>query len=152
MQPIEKEYSEKAQAFLTSSALPALTKLRNLDPLTKAEKNELETIFFSQLGSYQEFCAWSKGTELLPFLRKQLGISEDAILSKFGYFLNSEQLSPEQLICCHQIIDYARRHGDIRITTLLTDPSFTVIDWADILKTNAHYFKELINGFHKPIM
>ena len=41
--PGDKPYPQKAQEYLNGSTLPALAKLRNLDPLTDEEKKELES-------------------------------------------------------------------------------------------------------------
>lgn len=150
--PSDKPYPQKAQEYLNGSTLPALAKLRNLDPLTDEEKKELESIFMSRLGSPAEFTAWSGGMELLPFLRQQLGIADEAIATKFGSFLNNQTLTPMQMSYCQQIIDYARKNGDITMTVLLKESPFCDMDVTAIFGTSIVYIKQLINGLHKPVM
>ena len=150
--PASKPYPQKAQEYLNGSTLPALAKLRNLDPLTDEEKKELESIFMSRLGSPAEFTAWSGGMELLPFLRQQLGIADEAIATKFGSFLNNQTLNSMQMSYCQQIIDYARKNGDITMTVLLKESPFCDMDVTAIFGTSIVYIKQLINGLHKPVM
>jgi len=148
----EKTYDEKAQAFLATSTLPALAKLRNLDELTPEEKKVLETVFTVQLGTSAEYQAWSNNRPLLPFLRLQLGIADEAIRTKFGSFLNAQTLTSVRLAYCQQIVDYARKNGDITMTVLLKESPFCDMDVTQIFGTNIVYIKQLINGLHKPVM
>ena len=148
----DKPYPQKAQEFLSGSNLPSLAKLRNLDPLTEDEKNELKAIFTSKLGTEAEFNAWAGSMALLPFLRLQVGISDEAIQTKFGSFLNAQTLNPMQLNYCQQIVDYARKNGDITMTVLLKESPFCDMDVTQIFGANIGYIKQLINGLHKPVM
>lgn len=148
----DKPYPQKAQEFLAGSNLPSLAKLRNLDPLTEDEKNELKAIFTSKLGTEAEFNAWAGSMALLPFLRLQVGISDEAIQTKFGSFLNAQTLNPMQLNYCQQIVDYARKNGDITMTVLLKESPFCDMDVTQIFGANIGYIKQLINGLHKPVM
>lgn len=148
----DKPYPQKAQEFLSSSNPPSLAKLRNLDPLTEDEKNELKAIFTSKLGTEAEFNAWAGSMALLPFLRLQVGISDEAIQTKFGSFLNAQTLNPMQLNYCQQIVDYARKNGDITMTVLLKESPFCDMDVTQIFGANIGYIKQLIDGLHKPVM
>lgn len=148
----DKPYPQKAQEFLSGSNLPSLAKLRNLDPLTEDEKNELKAIFTSKLGTEAEFNAWAGSMALLPFLRLQVGISDEAIQTKFGSFLNAQTLNPMQLNYCQQIVDYARKNGDITMTVLLKESPFCDMDVTQIFGANIVYIKQLINGLHKPVI
>ena len=137
--PVSKPYPQKAQEYLNISKLPSLAKLRNLDPLTDEEKKELESIFTIKLGTPAEFSAWSGGMDLLPFLRLQLGIADEAIDTKFGSFLNNQTLNPTQMSYCQQIIDYARKNGDITMTVLLKESPFCDMDVTAIFGTSIVY-------------
>ena len=148
----DKPYPQRAQEFLSGSSLPSLAKLRNLDPLTEDEKNELKAIFTSKLGTEAEFNAWVGSIALLPFLRLQVGISDEAIQTKFGSFLNAQILNPMQLNYCQQIVDYARKNGDITMTVLLKESPFCDMDVTQIFGANIGYIKQLIDGLHKPVM
>ena len=53
---------------------------------------------------------------------------------------------------CQQIIDYARKNGDITMTVLLKESPFCDMDVTAIFGTSIVYIKQLINGLHKPVM
>ena len=149
---VQKTYAQKAQEYLNNTNLPSMAKIRNLDPLTDEEKNELVDLFTHQLGTLAEFSAWSGGMDLLPFLRLQLGIAEEAITTKFGSFLNPQTLNPMQMSYCQQIIDYARKNGDISMIVLLKESPFCDMDVTAIFGTSIVYIKQLIDGLHKPVL
>lgn len=147
----EKSYAEKAQDYIEQGS-PALAKIRNLDELTQEEKGELEAVFKEQLGSVAEYTAWSGNRPLLPYLRVQVGIAEDAIRTKFGAFLNEDVLDADQLEYLRQIIDYAKENGDIVFLDLQQVSPFCDIDVMSLFGDKITYIKTLIQGLHKPVM
>lgn len=147
----EKSYPEKAREYITAGS-PALAKIRNLDDLTQAEKDELDRVFKSQLGNEADYAAWSENKPLLAFLRVQVGITDEAIQTKFGSFLNTNTLSTAQLQYMQQIISYTRENGDIVFLDLQRVSPFCDIDIMSLFGTNISYIKTLINGLHRPIL
>ncbi len=147
----EKTYVQRVQEYLRGNT-PALAKLSNLDELTAEEKQELEEVFTVKLGSAADYAAWSGNKPLLPFLRMQLGISEAAIQTKFGSFLNDTVLDEQQLIYMNQIIQYTRENGDIVFMDLQRVSPFCDINVVDLFGPNIKYIKELVNGLHRPVM
>lgn len=148
---LEKPYAEKAMDYLQTSKHTALAKLRNLDDLTSVEKQELEAVFQQRLGTLADYHAWSNQMPLLPFLRKIIGISEQAIKTKFGSFLNPETLNEQQLSLCQQIVSYARRNGDITATVLLHEAPFSDVDLVQVFGQKFSLVKQLVNGLHGPV-
>ena len=148
----QKPYQVKAQEYLQSSGDPLLMKLRNLDMLEDAEKQSLEQVFTTQLGTLADYTAWSNNTPLLPFLRRQVGIADEAIETKFGSFLNSQVLSAVQLDLMRQIVTYARTNGDVTFQDLLRTSPFSDIDFAGTFGSNIAYVQQLVNGLHRPVM
>lgn len=147
----EKTYSEKAHEYILAGS-PALAKIRNLDELTKEEKQELEHVFKYQLGNEAEYVNWSCNKPLLAFLRVQVGIAEEAIETKFGNFLNPNILNEEQLQYMQQIISFTRENGDIVFFDLQKESPFCDIDVMSLFGANISYIKTLINGLHRPIL
>ena len=86
-------------------------------------------------------------TPLLPFLRVQVGIADEAVQTKFGSFLNSETLDPQQLTYMNQIISYARENGDIVFLDLQKVSPFCDVDIVSLFGTKITHIKTLINGF-----
>ena len=147
----DKPYPQKAQEFLANSKLPSLAKLRNLDPLTQDEKDELKAVFTSKLGTEAEFNAWAGGKALLPFLRLQVGISDEAIQTKFGSFLNAQTLNPMQLNYCQQIIDYVRQNGYMKKEEIQTVSPFSDINIFTLFDDKVNHVLQLLNGLNKPV-
>ena len=147
----EKSYPEKAQEYLTSGS-PLLAKIRNLEMLTDKEKSELNSVFTVQLGTQADYAAWSGNKPLLPYLRLQVGIADEAIEKNFGSFLNSETLSNMQLAYMKQIISYVRENGDIGFLDLQSVSPFCDVDIMDLFGEKISYIKTLINGLHRPVI
>lgn len=147
----EKSYSQKVQEYLNSGS-PLLAKIRNLDDLTVAEKDELNDIFTVQLGSPADYAAWSNNTALLPFLRTQVGIAEEAVNTKFGSFFNENVLNSQQYTYMQQIVSYARENGDITFMDLMRVSPFSDVDVVALFGSDIAYIKQLVNGLHKPVM
>lgn len=147
----EKTYAEKAQEYIEKGN-PALAKLRNLDELTQAEKDDLDSMFKTKLGTPADYAAWSDNKPLLPFLRVQTGIADEAIQTKFGTFLNPETLNEQQLIYMNQIISYARENGDITFMDLQRVSPFCDVDIMGLFGPKIAHIKTLINGLHHPVM
>ena len=140
-----------AQEYIEKGS-PTLAKIRNLDDLTQTEKDELETVFKQQLGSEADYAAWSGSRALLPHLRVQVGIADEAIQTKFGSFLNSDTLDDDQLAYMQQIIDYAKENGDIAFLDLQQVSPFCDIDIMALFGPKLAHIKTLINGLHRPVM
>jgi len=147
----EKTYLEKVKEYLEKGSV-ALSKLRNLDELTEDEKAELEKAFTENMGSAADYASWSGNAPLLPFLRKQVGIADEAIKTKFGSFLNDTVLNDKQLIYMNQIVSYARSNGDITFSDLQQVSPFCDVDIVGLFGEKIAYIKELINGLHRPVM
>ena len=147
----EKTYAEKAQEYIAKGN-PALAKLRNLDDLTQAEKDDLDSTFKTKLGTTADYAAWSGNRPLLPFLRVQTGIADEAIQTKFGTFLNPTELNVQQLAYMNQIISYARENGDIAFLDLQKVSPFCDVDIMALFGPKIAHIKTLINGLHRPVM
>lgn len=147
----EKSYAEKAREYIEKGSA-ALAKLRNLDELTPDEKEELEVAFKNHLGSAADYATWSGSKALLPFLRMQVGIADEAVTTKFGSFLNSDTLNEQQLTYMNQIISYVRENGDIVFLDLQKVSPFCDVDIMALFGQKITHIKELINGLHRPVM
>ena len=147
----EKTYQEKAQDYLAQGST-ILAKIRNLDELTEEEKSEIHNIFCEEMGTEAEYIAWSGNRPLLPFLRLQVGIADEAVQTKFGSFLNKDTLNDEQYVYMQQIISYVKENGDIGFLDLQKQSPFCDIDPMALFGTKINYIKTLIDGLHRPVM
>lgn len=146
-----KPYFEKVKDYLEDSSKIVLAKIRNLDEITKEEQEELVKLFTIEYGTESDFKKLSNGKELLPYIRMQVGIANEAITSKFGAFLNNKVLSQVQLNICNQIIEYAKANGDITAKVLLNVAPFDSMDISSIFGSNITHLRSLISGLHKPV-
>ena len=146
-----KSYAQRAMDYI-SKGNPSFAKIQNLDALTDDEKKELETVFKSTLGSESDYYAWSGNKPLLPFLRQKLGITDNAILTKFGDFYNSKTLNEDQLEYVNHIIHFVKENGDITFLDLQKVSPFCDIDIMQLFGEKIGHIKTLINGLHQPVM
>ena len=103
-------------------------------------------------GTTAGYVAWSGNRPLLPFLRVQTGIADEAIQTKFGTFLNPTELNVQQLAYMNQIISYARENGDIAFLDLQKVSPFCDVDIMALFGPKIAHIKTLINGLHRPVM
>jgi len=153
--PVEPPYADKARDYLNNHLQDtALVKLMNLDPLTQAEKDELEKVFTQDLGTPAEFAVWSNGKPLLVFLRMQLGILDSAIQTKLGSILNSSSLNQLQADYLKEVVRYVRVNGDVTMIDFVNNNVLPVPgnDFGAFFGTNLGSFRTLVNDLHTPIM
>ncbi len=146
-----KSYAENALEYIKKGST-ILSKIRNLDELTVEEKAELDNIFKSKLGSPVEYASWANNKPLLALLRTYVGIADEAINTKFGRIINSNELDDEQLSYMNQIIQYSRENGDITLMDLQNVSPFCDIDVAELFGEKLIHIKTVVDGLHRPVM
>ena len=110
-------------------------------------------VFTVQLGTLSEYNTWSGNAPLLPFLRIQTGINDEAIQTKFGSFLNNNVLDEMQLTFMQQVIEYARVNGDVTTGDLMKVSPFCDVNIMELFGAEKFdYLKQLINGLHKTVV
>lgn len=145
-------YSDRVKEYLSTSTEIVLTKIYNLEMLTETEKNTIEGIFNKKIGTVEECTIWCNNIPLLQRVRMELGINDSAIQIKFGSFLNSNILTPNQFAYMNQIIEFAKQNGDITFKNLQEVSPFCDVDISKLFNANnISYLKDLINGLHRPI-
>lgn len=147
----EKPYAEKVRDYLASDA-PVLTKISNLDALTSEEIDELRSQLTVKLGTNSEFAELSQGKPMLAYVRSQVGITEQAVKTKFGSLLNENVLTPQQLTYMQQMVSYARENGDMVARDLQTVSPFKDWDITTLFGEKIALVKQLLDGIHKPVM
>ena len=147
-----KTYVDRYEDYLRNDDNVALSKLRALEPLSPEEKAELRDAFTKRLGTEAEYAAWSDNAPLLPYLRKRVGISEDAIASKLGPILRDQALNDEQRAFMEQVIEYARVNGDVEAKTLLQTSPFDAYDLNGLFGASFPLLKQLLDALHKPVV
>ena len=147
-----KTYPERASEYLANESDIVLAKIRMLEPLSDDEKAALRKTFTQTLGSASDYASWTGNAPLLPFIRKQIGIADEALSNKFGGFMNDQVLNAQQLAYLQQIVAYARANGDITATTLQSERPFSDVDIMGLFgQERVHYVKLLLDGLHLPV-
>ena len=106
-----------------------ISKLRTNIPITKEELNELEKIFYTEDAavSRSQFENEYNNIGLGVFVRNILGMDKEAAQNAFSNFIQSENLSGNQITFVDTIISYLTKNGTID-KTMLFQPPFTNIN------------------------
>lgn len=147
-----KSYPERAIEYLTTSNDAEIAKLSNLETLTDEEKEKLSDVFTKKLGTPVDFAMWSGNKEMLPFLRSQVGINDEAIKTQFGSFFSTEALDLEQYAFMEKIIEYAKVNGDIKFTDLMSVEPFKNVDIMQLFGVKAKYVKTMVTTLHNAVI
>lgn len=102
-----------------------IQKLRNNQPITKAELEEMERILFEQTESTKSEFEETFGAQPLgQFIRKLVGLDVKAAKDAFADFLNAPAVSmtANQIHFINQIIDYLNQEGTISAAKLYEPP------------------------------
>lgn len=92
---------------------PCLAKLRNNEILTREDWNDLETIFWQEIGTEEEFKKASNNFSLGRFARAITGLADEAVQTAFSEFLNEALYSEEQIQMVKYIIDSIKESGTL---------------------------------------
>lgn len=125
------EYKKRVQRFINDHKDHlTINRLRNNEPISRADVQALEDILFSESGviSKKEYEA-IYGDQPLGFLvRSVVGLSRKAAKEAFADFLSdSSALHPDQLTFLDQIVDYLVKNGTMEPKAMFETP-FTHIN------------------------
>lgn len=105
----------------------ALEKLKRNKPITQADINELERIFFESgdLGTKEDFeNAYGKQENLGIFIRSLVGLDRQEAKRAFNDFLDGQRYNSNQIEFVNMIIDYLTKNGSMD-AALLYQPPYT---------------------------
>jgi type I restriction enzyme R subunit len=112
--PAMEGYYQRAERYVKENEnKPAINKLKNNQPLSEADWNELEEIFWHEVGTEKEYEAASNGVSLGRFIRGITGLSQEAALAAFSEFLDSSLFTEEQITFVRYIVDWIIRWGTL---------------------------------------
>ena len=95
---------------------------RNL-PMTAYEFGELECIFTQELGSAGDYERVYGNTPFGLLVRKLVKLDHDAAMEAFAGFINSQELTEQQISFVHKVVDYVVKNGYME-PAVLTQPPF----------------------------
>lgn len=151
-------YRQKVLDYLAEHRdMPALQKIHNIEQLTSQDVDELERIFWQELGTkedYERFVKREQLDENIPiggFIRKLQGVDRQKAVEIFAKFISENQLTAEQEEYLEGILNYVCQNGDIQVDVLLTESPFDDADEESIFPGKFHKVGEFVSLLHKAI-
>ncbi len=106
------DYRSKVEHYLNDyQNSPVIQKLHHNLPMTELEFNELERIFTCELGSVSEYKQAYGDTPFGLLVRKLVKLDHDAAMEAFAVFINSEELTEQQISFVHKVVNYVVENG-----------------------------------------
>jgi type I restriction enzyme R subunit len=139
-----ESYYARAQKYVADNMnKSSLRKLRENQPLTDDEWSELERIFWSELGSKEEYEVEANNVPLGRFLRSLTQLSTDAVNAAFSEFLNQQLYSEEQIQFVNAIIGWLTQNGTLLANDLVDDDNFGGLSVADVFRGKMATWKSI---------
>ena len=117
------DYRLKVERYLREcgSSLVVQKLHRNL-PMTEYEFAELERIFTEKLGSADDYQRAYGDTPFGLLVRKLVKLDHDAAMEAFAGFINSQQLTEQQISFVRKVVDYVVENGYMEPAALAQPP------------------------------
>jgi len=122
------QYRKKVEAFIkTHLGHIVIQKLRQADPLTKIDLDELERML-KEVGEdegerlLKGLIAQSEAPSLVHFFRSLVGLDQKAVQTAFSQFLEDRSLSPQQIRFIELVIEQLTARGVMDASALYAAP------------------------------
>lgn len=152
---IQTTYKQRVIDYLAeNSNNETLRKIQNFEQLTAADIQELERIFFEELGTKDEYNALTEGhpykNNVAAFIRVINGIDHKKALQIYQQFVDGYNLTSEQEQYLKNIIDYVSMNGDIETKNFMEYP-LKQYNWRTIFGDHFVNLKDFIKQIHEVI-
>ncbi|WP_302352156.1 type I restriction-modification enzyme R subunit C-terminal domain-containing protein [Leyella stercorea] len=149
---IQTTYKQRVIDYLAeNSNNETLRKIQNFEQLTAADIQELERIFFEELGTKDEYNALTEGNpyknNVAAFIRVINGIDHNKALQIYQQFVDGYNLTSEQEQYLKNIIDYVSMNGDIETKNFMEYP-LKQYNWRTIFGDHFVNLKDFIKQIH----
>lgn len=149
---IQTTYKQRVIDYLAeNSNNETLRKIQNFEQLTAADIQELERIFFEELGTKDEYNALTEGhpykNNVAAFIRVINGIDHKKALQIYQQFVDGYNLTSEQEQYLKNIIDYVSMNGDIETKSFMEYP-LKQYNWRTIFGDHFVNLKDFIKQIH----
>lgn len=152
--PIELRatYRQRVIDYLArNSQNPVLLKIQNFEQLTSTDIDELQRIFWQELGTREEYLHETNGKPYLSnvaaFLRVINGIDRQKALARYSEFIAHAPLNARQEEYLKEILNYVSVNGDVLTSDFGNDP-FRHLDWVGTFGSQMPKLKEFVEGIH----
>lgn len=122
-----ESYYERAYRYVEENAdEPALHKLKNNIPLDQEDWDALERIFWSEVGTEEEYnkathTAEDTAMPLGKFVRSLTGLDAETARQAFSEFLDTGKYTEEQVFFVNCIVDYISQYGTLEQQEMADD-------------------------------
>lgn len=149
---IQTTYKQRVIDYLAeNSNNETLRKIQNFEQLTAADIQELERIFFEELGTKDEYNALTEGhpykNNVAAFIRVINGIDHKKALQIYQQFVDGYNLTSEQEQYLKNILDYVSMNGDIETKNFMEYP-LKQYNWRAIFGDHFVNLKDFIKQIH----
>ena len=131
-----------------------LRKIQNFEQLTTDDVNELQRIFWKELGTRTEFDEATNGKKynhnVAAFIRVIQGVDRQKALALYTRFIKDGNLTGEQEQYLKEILNYLSENGDLQMSDFMEYP-LNRNRWRDVFGEYFVGLKDFVNELHKVI-
>ena len=152
---VQTTYKQRIIDYLAANSDNAtLRKIQNFEQLTSADIQELERIFFEELGTKSDYEKLSDGrpykNNVAAFIRVACGIDRQRALQIYQHFIEGYQLTADQERYLKNILDYVSMNGDIETRNFMEYP-LKALNWRAAFGNQFANLKQFIKQIHQLI-
>jgi len=132
--------------------LPVIKKIKNLEQIDANDEKELERILLEELGTKSDYNKTTDKENLAVFVRSLVGISREVEQQKFGeYLTENKELNSQQIAFIRQVVNYARKNGDIAREDMFNTLPFENYDVLQYFGDKIHILMSVINTIYSTV-
>lgn len=153
---IKTSYKQRVIDYLAENSNNAtLRKIQHFEQLSSADIEELECIFFEELGTKDEYNELTEGHQyknnVAAFIRVINGIDRKKALQIYQQFIEGYNLTSEQELYLKNILDFISKNGDIETRDFLEYP-LNNLKWRETFGDTFVNLKDFIRQMHRVII
>lgn len=152
-----RTYKQKVFDYLMEhNDSPVFTKIKNMQKLSAEEWKELENIFWTQLGTREQYNLVTSDNDFngyIPaFVRTVIGVDYEKAMDIYRKFIHGREMTSMQERCLKEIVQYVCANGDIVAEKIPSIMQLKHINWGDVFKNDLAYFKLFIDTLHDAVV
>ena len=152
---LQATYEQRVIEYLAEHTNNAvLKKIQNLEQLTAQDIDELQRIFWKEIGTREEYDTMTKGkrchANVAAFIRTVNGINRTKALQVYADFIKHEDLTSEQEQYLKNILDYVCANGDIELRDF-TEYPLKEVQWRIVFNDKFAGLKDFVKKIHQVI-
>lgn len=152
---LQATYEERVIDYLAKHTdSEVLRKIQNFEQLTADDVNELQRIFWEELGTRSEYDKATSGrrynNNVAAFIRVIQGVDRKKALAMYARFIKDSDLTGEQERYLKEILNYISENGDLLMSDFMEYP-LNRNKWRDVFGEHFVGLKDFVNELHNVI-